>query len=158
MAVPAQAQGLWGETSVGMSPEEVLNVTRNARRVKDGGTIGSGAKELLRVDDFEVVDKLFNVSFYFNAHKLEQVTLSLKDRRPFSSTVQTFNRLADVLRTKYGEEFSSKNSNDPVAKAVSISWISDRTEISLFAIAIGDMPAILTLTYSIGISKEADKL
>ena len=54
-----------GKTKAGMSPEEVMNVTKNAHKVENGDTIGSGTQELLRIDNYEVVYESFQGQFLF---------------------------------------------------------------------------------------------
>ena len=153
-AVPVLAGTLWGKTKTGMSPEEVMNVTKNAHKVENGDTIGSRTQELLRIDNYEVVYESFRVSFYFANRKLEQVTLMLNDRKPFSSLLPIFRQLANILQSKYGKEFSTKeHPNAPIAKSALRTWMNDHTDITLFAIGIADQPADLFLMYKTNLAQ-----
>ena len=96
---------------------------------------------------------------FLKDRKLDNVTLTLNDQKPFSSILPIYKRLAEVLQSKYGKELSDKGDPDaPIAKFAARSWMSGRTEISLFALGVRDTPASLTITYTINLSKEADKL
>ena len=67
-----QAQAHWRATTSGMSPSEVFKVVDGTHKVENSGTLGTKvkAKELLRIDDFRVVNESFKVLFYFSNFKL----------------------------------------------------------------------------------------
>ena len=160
ISVSAQAQTLWGSTSYGMSPAEVLKVVQGVHSVKNGSTLGTEqkAKELLRVDDYQVVNESFKIRFYFTKEKLVQVTLNLNKERNFDQTLFVFERLSDVLRAKYGKEISRKVDYSVFLNNAYANWVSDRTNINLLVTTVGDNPATLNLNYQIRLMKDADKL
>lgn len=158
ISTSAHAQSLWGETASGMNPSQIIAIVNGARLIPDGSTLGNGAKELIRLDDFRVVNESFKVRFYFFDEKLNQVTLNLNDERSFSSSLLVFDSLADALRSKYGKEISRDIDSRSVLKKAEANWVSGRTNINLFVMAVGDSPATLNLNYQTRLSAEADKL
>ena len=156
-----QTQALWGATYSGMPPSEVLKVVDGAHKVENGSTLGTKvkAKELLRIDDFRVVNESFKVLFYFADFKLVQVTLALKKERTFDLSLLVFEGLTETLRSKYGEEISRKiDTSNPFLKKAETNWVSGRTNINLLLFAVGSSTATLNLNYQTRLSKEADKL
>jgi len=162
IAVSAQAQTLWGPTSYGMSPTEVLRVVQGAHPVENGSTLGGKhkAKELLRIDDYEVVNESFKVRFYFSQNRLVQVTLSLNEERRFDLALIVFDELCDALRTKYGKEISKRVIHHSLISATDAEakWINGQTNIDLLVSGIGNTPAVFNLNYQVRLSKEANKL
>jgi len=158
ISISAQAQSLWGETASGMKPSKVIEVVKGSRFIQDGSTLGTGAKELIRLDNFSLVNESFKVRFYFIDEKLVQVTLNLNDERLFSSTLLVFESLTDALRSKYGKEISSDIDSRSILKKAKANWVSGRTNINLFVVTVGDSPATLNLNYQTILSAEADKL
>ena len=158
ISVPAKAQSLWGDTTSGMNPSQVIEVVKGSRLAQDGDTLGTGARELIRLDDLNVVNELFDVRFYFLEQSLTQVTLGLNDERSFSSTLLVFDSLADALRSKYGKEMSESIDSRSILKKAEANWVTSRTNINLLVLSVGNSPAILNLNYQIRLSEEADKL
>lgn len=158
ISVPAKAQPLWGDTTSGMNPSQVIEIVKGSRLVQDGYTLESGARELIRLDDLNVVNESFDVRFYFLEQSLIQVTLGLNDERSFSSTLLVFDSLADALRSKYGKEISESIDNRSILKKAEANWVNGRTNINLLVLSVGNSPAILNLNYQIRLSEEADKL
>lgn len=158
ISISAQAQPLWGLTASGMNPEKVIKNVKGARHIQDGSTLGTGAKELIRIDDFRVVNESFKVMFYFIKNKLTQVTLNLNDERSFSSTLIVFDSLVDTLRSKYGTEISMYADSRSILKKAEANWVCGRMNINLLVLTVGDSPATLNLNYQTRLSKEAEKL
>jgi hypothetical protein len=154
----AIAQPLWDGTSYGMSKEEVLKVVPGARMVNDGDSLAGGAKELIRTENIKIVNELFNAKFFFLGNKLDQVTLTLRDKVPFHKVLIIFDSLTEALRSKYGAELNNKIDKISLLKKADATWMVGKTNINVLAIAVGDHPAILNINYQIRISKEAEKL
>lgn len=158
ISISAQAQSLWRETTAGMSPPQIIKIVNESHRIQDGSILRTGAKELVRLDDFREANESFNVRFYFTDENLTQVTLNLNDKRSFPSSLLVFEALADSLRLKYGKEFSNKLDRQSVLKKAEANWVSGRTNINLLLISVGDSPAILNLNYQTKVSTKTEKL
>lgn len=158
ISISAQAQSLWRETASGMNPSQIIEIVKGTHLIRDGSTLGDGAKELIRLDDFNLVNESFKVRFYFIDEKLTQVTLNLNEERSFSSALLVFDSLADALRSKYGKEISRNIDSRSILKKAEANWVSGSTNINLFVMTVGDSPAILNLNYQTRLSEEADKL
>ena len=158
LPVAAQAQDFWGGTAKGMSPSEVLRVVEGSHRVEDGGNLSGGGKELIRLDDFVLVDKSFSVGFFFENNMLTQVSLRLNPEVRYNTGLLIFNRLSEILRSKYGTELFSEKSDDSVLKSAEMNWVDGKTNISMLLVAVADKLALLTLNYQTRISEEAEKI
>ena len=157
-SISAQAQSLWGGTTVGMTPTQVVETVKGSRYVSDDGRPVTDSLKLVQLDDFLLVNESFEVDFRFSQNRLVKVTLALKKERPFSSTMELFNSLTGALRTRYGNEISRIIEPDSLLKRSEATWVSGRTNITLVALGFGDNPAHLFLTYGTVLSQEADKL
>jgi hypothetical protein len=154
----AIAQQLWDGTSYGMSKDDVLKVVPGARIINDGDSLAGGAKELIRAEHIKIVNELFNAKFFFFRNKLDQVTLSLRDKAPFHKFLIIFNSLTEALRSKYGSELAFKIDKISLLKRAEATWMVGKTNINVLAMTVGDHPAILNINYQIRISKDAEKL
>lgn len=153
----ASAQSLWGPAEYGMSAEQVKSVVPNVRTPKNPGRLGDGARELLRLENVEIVNKRFVASFYFIAGKLTQVTLSLEKGHTFHSAMLVFDSLTEALRAKYGREISLEIKHALLSRA-DATWIAGRTNINIFAIGVGENDATLNINYQVRVARDADKL
>lgn len=153
------AQSLWGKTSFGMSPQQVRSVVPGAVESGEGSsTLGSGAKERLRLNKVDLVGETFHASFYFLGNKLSQVMLSLENPPPFRQALGTYEWLIEALRSKYGRELSSEASPGKTSSMMSTTWLNGRANITVFLGGIADNPSNLNVIYQVRISKDADKL
>ena len=105
----------------------------------------SGSSNTCRIDGIYCND-------CFNNNKLVQVTLSLKNGNSFSSNQKIFERLSNILRTKYGKELSRNIDTSLGGMAIS-NWAIGRTNINLV-----NAPPTLNIIYQNVLAKEADKL
>lgn len=152
------AQTLWGGTHYGMSPKEVIQKVQGAKRVDNGDNI-KDYKELVRLEGIEIVEKIFDASFYFKNEKLGRVILSLREGSGFITCLSVFEKITDALRSKYGEELSPiKKFSSNNLKSVRATWLSGKTSILVNVLQVGETPATFKIIYEVGISKEADKL
>lgn len=153
----AHCQALWGKSAYGMTLSQVKEAYPEAVTADSPGTLHGGAKGTLTIQAYEVVNKKFNVIFYFKNDKLEQVVLACEKQSTFHSAMLVFDAVSDVLKAKYGPEISKdvKRGTLNMANAV---WLSGKTNISLIAMSVGDADAMLNINYQVRISKDADKL
>lgn len=154
MSISVQAQALWGETTVGMTPSEVIKMVKGSHLIQDGSTLETGAKELAQLDDLRVLKELYKVKFYFIDDKLTQVTLNLNKERSFSLNLLVFQSLTDALSSKYGKAISRKIDSLTRLKTADAQWVSDGTNINLQVTAVGDVPTSLNLNYQLNLDPE----
>lgn len=158
LSAPSFAQNLWGPTKVGMSTQQVINLVTGAYRPSPRDSLGTGAIELVRVDNQEIVNKRFTQSFFFKNDNLGQVSFSLDNPASYSSALATFNNLKEVLSAKYGNAMSSSSQSIGNMKTLRSSWMSGETNIGLFLLSIGDARPTLKINYQTRIADEAGKL
>ncbi|HEC60068.1 MAG TPA: hypothetical protein ENI24_10925 [Methylophaga sp.] len=149
MTFSAQAQALWGETTLGMTPSEVIKMVEGSYLNEEGDTLETGAKELVQLDDLRVIKELYNVKFYFIDDALTQVTLNLIKQRSFPLTLLVFQSLTDALSSKYGKPLSRKIDSIKRIKTADAYWLSDGTIIDLQVKAVDDDPTSLNITYQL---------
>jgi hypothetical protein len=154
----AIAQELWRKTEYGMTVEQVRKVIpESASPASSPSYLGTGATELLRIEDYAVGEFEFTVSFYFQEGRLEQVTLG-REETSWHSAKMTFDRLTTFLRAKYGTEISSTVSSEGILNMDTKDWLSAGTNIGLLAMAVADNPATLNINYQVRVAKAAEKL
>jgi len=164
MSISAQAQALWGETTLGMTPSDVINNVPASHLIEDGSTLETGAKELVQLDDLRVLKELYTGRFYFIDDKLTQVTLSLNKQRSFPLSLLVFQSLTDALSSKYGKVIIRNIDSRSSLKTAVANWVSDGTIINLQLMAIDDAPTSFNLNYQLHLSSpqklstEAEKL
>lgn len=151
----AEESPLWRGTTYGMSPAQVKAVIPEVKTPDTNQNIlGSGATELLRIDNYELVSNKFTVRFYFLHERLQQVTLQLNDSAiPFSTAMLVVNEISSSLRIKYGQEISKKVKD----YSYDIRWQIERTNIDLLLWNTSGL-TILNLNYQTRSAQEADKL
>lgn len=155
----ASAQSLWSQTEYGMTVEQVKSVIPNAITPETPGDLYGGAKELLRLENVEIVNRDFIVHFYFLGGKLTQVTLSLRKGYDRESVKLTVDSLNEVLRAKYGREIN-EDINRGALPSRSTTWMSGRTNITVYS-STSDSDRnyyLLNIIYQVRLAREADKL
>lgn len=157
MGLRAGAQSLWQQSEFGMTPAQVQKNFPNAQPPSSPSRLQGGATELLRISDTEIVGHHFKSSFYFKDSKLVQVTLSLTDNESANGAKLVFDSLSDALKAKYGAEMS-KNSTGGIMTTISSTWLSGKTNITLYYNVVGKTDPILNLIYQVRISSDAEKL
>lgn len=151
----ALAQSLWGTTEYGMSVSQVQSLYPDAKAPVAMSTLYGGVKGLLTIPGIEIVNNQFTAIFYFKDEKLVQVTLK-REYASFSSAIPDFKDLTTALRAKYGQEVSSGVERS--LSQATANWLSGKTNITLFAHAMGGSDATLSINYQVRIAKDADKL
>jgi hypothetical protein len=158
MSLAAEAQVLWQKASYGMTVAQVKQAFPNAIEPSDGGTLYSGAKELLRERDVEVAGEKFDAGFLFNAGKLEQVTLKAKERKRFGLMFPTFEQIRILLRARYGRELSSDVERGSTMSTAKAEFLHGKTNISVLLLGVSDNSALLNINYQVRLAREAEKL
>lgn len=158
IAIPVQAQPLWGETTSGMSPSQVITAVKGSRLIQDGSSLaGELEKELVRLDDLSVVNESFKVRFYFFEDKLTQVTLNLNDEKSYSQALPVLDLLIDTLRSEYGKEVTRDVGNGPILEHSEATWVNGKTNISVIVLAVGDNSVVFNVNYQTGSLTDAEE-
>ncbi len=152
-----RAQTLWGATTHGMTVEQVRAVVPAAASPSKPELLGNGARELLRLDELQVLNLHFRASFYFLSGQLVEVMLSLKNPGTFDVAQTAYETLREALRRKYGPELSQKLERAPLNQAQA-TWASGRTDITLFEMSVGHNEAVLNVVYQVRLATAADTL
>lgn len=125
---PGTAQTFWNGTTYGMSVAQVKSkVPKASPPSSNPSHLKDGSVELLRLDGINLANDTFTASFYFQAQKLSQVTLSLDKGRSFQSAMLVFDSISDALRAKYGRELDRRVTRGVLSQAES-QWLSGRTQ------------------------------
>lgn len=150
--LPAAAQTLWGNTRAGMTMEEVTAAVPNTRlqRLPKG-------EEFLSAPLLELAGAQFEPSMYFKDGKLEKVSLSTKGITPKTHD-GVYDQLVAALRSKYGTEVGRSINSSFIGITRELTWASNGTSIVVFNMTIGSTDAILQVTYSNSIGRDASKL
>lgn len=153
------SQEFIGGATAGMTPQEVVNSSKGASIIKNGSTLGTGAVELVRKENYEVVGEEFTKKFYFVNNRLNQVTLSLEEERGFSSTIMVFESLVEALRAKYGKEVNYSIEPSGLLKTAEADWYTNSgVNIAMLVMAVDNHDATLNVNYQTRVSEEASKL
>jgi len=145
-----------------MSLEQVKRVVPGAVTPAEPEQFNDGTKELLRLEDIEIVHRRFRVLFYFKNGKLDQVTLNLKKPEGFDDLLHVFDSLTEVLRSKYGKEIKRDIHRGDISSAgqmntAEATWLQGQTNINLYSISFGPTSE-LNVNYQVRLAKEAEKL
>jgi len=153
----AFGQSLWKDSTYGMTPGQVQSEFPEAIKPDTLSTLYGGAVELLTVKNVEIISKLFDSSFFFKDDKLTQVTVHLQKGNSVAAAKLAYGELREALRAKYGPEINSDSSSGFMSRA-STTWMSGKTNITLFYNKTGDLDPILNVVYQVRLATEADKL
>ena len=157
-ATEARSQALWQGTTYGMSVADVQKVLPNAQPMNDKREkLGDGAQGLLRIDDVEVAFQHLTAKFYFQAGKLEQVTLALKYPGPYASAMRAFDALKERLRAKYGREVGDQSAANSIQQQRVAQWVSGHTSITIYAGAVEGFDALLNVNYQVRAANQGKK-
>jgi hypothetical protein len=142
---PARAQTLWQSAKIGMTPDEVKALFSDA--VAGSGLVKGGATEGLRLADYAMLDRRFDVGFWFAGGRLERVVLEARDldRAGGEGNLATVSRLATMLGEKYGG--SSCQTARGVAILQNCEWTTPAVKIDLIYVDLGDQPVLLAIYY-----------
>ena len=150
LAHALQAQALWPGTSSGMSVEEVQKLFPEAHAPEVESVLPANrGTELLELDQAVIAGYPFRVGFFFKDGQL--VMVALADTGEI--LMKDFEKFRDLLRTKYGLEYSTTSS-----ETLQLTWKAIKTVILLTWVPHGHGLASLSITYEAPIPKETDRL
>lgn len=159
-ALPATAQNLWGKATYGMTVDQVKS-TYPASVTPDGeGTLKSGAKELLTLNDVKLADRQFEAQFFFKDAKLVQVTLGLDEPLERGSAMAVFDNIRSALISKYGMPIKDEDKPGSIMTMKSSDWLAGKVNISLVYITIGenDTDPTINVAYRTSVAQTAENL
>jgi len=148
-SLPAQA--LWPDTRAGMTVEEVQKLFPDAHEPQTPGELPAAhGTELLEIDETVIADHRFRVRFFFNDNSrlvhvdlVETAEIMMKD----------FEKFRDLLRAKYGLEYSTTNS-----VSIRLEWHVIKTIIRLQWTPVTHEIATLSISYDAPIPKDTERL
>lgn len=142
----AFSQTLWQKTTFGMSVQQVKKLYPNAVDVipNAANSYPNGSEPLLKLDNFNLINRDFEVKFAFINQKLNQVVLTCHDL-----TKSDKDNLYEALVSKYGQPITI-NKDSVINK---FNWASGKTNIYLMVIR-----DFVQLGYEVRVGKEVDKL
>jgi hypothetical protein len=150
----AHAQALWQDSRAGMSVDEVVAAFPSSARVSVAPV--GGVQELLRLDGIEIAGKPCAARFLFRGAGLAMVVINAPPMHQVEAT-DYFNKLADALRSRYGQEVGATDQRDRYSHERSITWKADRTQVKLRYSRIVDRPSV-SVSYSADAASAGDKL
>lgn len=150
LANSLRAQYLWPDTRAGMTLEEVKKLFPDAHAPDDPGELpGHHGKELLTLDETVIADHRFKVRFFFNEERL--VHVDLFESGEFA--MKEFEKFRDILRKKYGLEYSTTSS-----QSIRLEWRVLQTIIRLQWTPVAGDIATISISYDAPIPKETERL
>lgn len=149
-----RAQSLWKDTVSGMKPLDVIKSVKGSNFIKNGASIASGGKELIRLDSTQLANESFKVRFYFINERLVQVTLSQNIAKTFTSSLVLFESISTILRSEYGKEKSREIDNGRFRKAAQANWLngSSGSRVNLYLSTVDESIAKINLNYQTKLS------
>ncbi len=133
-----------------MGVEEVHRMYPEAHVPETPGELPAGhGTQLLEIDETVIADHKFKVRFFFNEGQLVHVDLFETAEIP----MKEFEKFRDLLRKKYGLEYSSTSST-----SLRLDWHAVQTVIRLQWTPVAQGIAILSITYDAPIPKESERL
>ena len=150
LAGSLHAQALWPYTRAGMKLEEVQKLFPDAREPVTAAELPANhGTELLELDETVIAGHTFKVKFFFNHEQLVHVALS----EDGEIVLKDFEKFRDLLREKYGQEYSTTSS-----ASMQVTWKVIKTVIQLKWTPLDRGTATLAITYEAPIPKETDRL
>jgi hypothetical protein len=150
LAGSLRAQLLWPGTTAGMKVEEVQKMFPEAHAPETESILpAERGTELLELDQVLIADYPFKVGFFFKDGQLVMVALADSGE----ILMKDFEKFRDLLRAKYGLEYSTTNS-----ETLQLTWKAVKTVILLTWVPHRRELATLSITYEAPIPKETDRL
>ena len=101
-------------------------------------TYDDGARALFKLEEFELVNNIFEVSFIFRAEKLVRVKLDHKSHTNKFQSHKVYHSLKQALTEKYGKGIITNNDNYHDFTNLGIDWLSSSgVNISLSLLIAG---------------------
>lgn len=158
-AFTAQAQSLWGTTSVGMTVDQVKTAYPDAVAPAEPGTLKSGAKELLQKAGIEIGGRDFTAEFFFDpAGALQQVTLRPTKSPTRAEGMSIIDTLKEGLNAKYGAPNSSSGVPGGLGNIQQWTWLADKTNVTLAYIQIGGGEPTIRVAYQVRLAQTTKNL
>lgn len=143
----ALAQQLWGPTTPGMTPDEVVQAVDGAYLHESGDRLATGAIEAVRRDGYELAGEAFTQRFFFLNDGLTQVTMSLDNTRDFDALQGLIDSLSEEMRERYGEPVDSAITTAGTMRQAKMGWVDGRRKIRIFSMTMGEDDALLNVNY-----------
>lgn len=131
-------QGMWLGTRAGMTSDQVIALVPNATRPSDTTFTGfdswPGMQLLVKADNVVVLGASGVARFGFIDGRLEREVLTFTAGRTDDSVAETqCDTFRAALRSKYGAEGSSKQTQSPMGLSAlwDFKWFAGQTEIEL---------------------------
>ena len=102
----------------------------------------------------------YKALFQFKDAQLERVTLGLTDKVDNGEGLVIGRELMNTLDVKYGTAIEKRgwDNDQPYARICEAVWRAGRTDIELSLLLQPGFNALVSVTYSTALAKEADKL
>jgi hypothetical protein len=145
---------IWNGACYGMSLDNIKKIFPTGFIPKKIDVYDDGARSLFKLEEFELVNNIFEVSFIFRSEKLIRVQLNLKSHNNKVHCEEVFYNLNQVLTKKYGKRIITHNDVSKNFIHLQMDWISlTGINISLLIIVTGSYTvghsATVSLTYEI---------
>lgn len=145
LAGSLHAQMLWPGTTAGMSVEDVKRAFPDAHAPEAENVLPAGrGAQLLELSEVSIAGQGFKVGFFFKEEQLTVVTLGAAGE----IQVKEFEKFRDILRKNYGQEYSTRNSEE-----LQITWKVAQTVILLTWTPMGRGFALLSIAYEAPLPK-----
>jgi hypothetical protein len=150
LAGSLHAQALWPDTRAGMTVEEVQKLFPEAHEPQTPGELPAAhGTELLEIDETVIAGHKFVVRFFFNNGRLVHVDLF----ETAETLMKEFEKFRDLLRAKYGLEYSATSS-----ASIRLEWHAIQTVIRLQWTPVSRGVATISISYDAPIPKETERL
>jgi hypothetical protein len=147
------AQALWGNAHLGMSPSEVLRLYPNAEAPSEGRVLAGERKELLRLPFIAMGDIPSTVHFFFQSERLHSIAWRLSPQGDFASITTRYEELLQGLKTEQPASSGIESKRQlHMARFLSDEWTTAagvRINISMF-------DAVESVPVRIGMSASGD--
>jgi hypothetical protein len=158
LAVPASAQVLWQNVSVGMTADQIRAAQPAVAVPTERSTLHSGAICELQLRGYEVQGDSFDVCFFLQDHRLIQVMMSAQ-----RASRSAFDSFAALLRARYGREVSPNAAPCRIVSAdftsCGIDWLlPSGVNVSLNFLAVRGTEDLLKINYQVRLRREGDRL
>ncbi len=147
LALPAQAQELWGGTQAGMSVEDVKKIFPNAVPPSSPVTSSPTTEVLLTIPSVEFAAESYRVAFFFRDKKLDKVALNYLGKQSFENLLPVYNAALEVLRRRHGREISHRSDRSITIKNEEHTWFSDGRAVQMNMTSFAEADAVFAIRY-----------
>jgi hypothetical protein len=152
----ANAQSLWGQTTLGMSVVDLRQAYPEAVEIQHEPTRRGGTSDYWQLKT-DIAGESFTVSFFFREHRLDSAIVApvTTDPAKRSTLVST---LRQALTQKYGAVANQQDIQGTFSQGTVWSWIKDGATISLELLTVMGEPISLQVRYDAKAAKAAEQL